>query len=194
MVALIREPPATTGRRAAISLRSSHDEVDVSAIARERGRRRAPPGGRLLVARSRSRRSSSSSAASSRCATHAARALRPVGVVLVDKPAGPVVLRARRRAAPPHAARGPVTRARSTRSRPGCCVAAAPARRPGSRRASSGSTSATSPTSTSRRRRRPATRKARCSSSTSRRRRTSSTPRSRACAARSSCRSRPPRR
>jgi phosphoesterase RecJ-like protein len=36
-VALIREPPRDEGPTRRISLRSSHDEVDVSAIARERG-------------------------------------------------------------------------------------------------------------------------------------------------------------
>jgi len=37
MVALIREPPRDDGPARRISLRSSHDEIDVSAIARERG-------------------------------------------------------------------------------------------------------------------------------------------------------------
>ncbi len=37
MVALIREPPRDGGPARRISLRSSHDEVDVSAIAREAG-------------------------------------------------------------------------------------------------------------------------------------------------------------
>jgi phosphoesterase RecJ-like protein len=37
MVALIREPPRDEGPTRRISLRSSHDEVDVSAIARQRG-------------------------------------------------------------------------------------------------------------------------------------------------------------
>jgi bifunctional oligoribonuclease and PAP phosphatase NrnA len=37
MVALIREPPRSDGPARRISLRSSHDEVDVSAIAREAG-------------------------------------------------------------------------------------------------------------------------------------------------------------
>jgi phosphoesterase RecJ-like protein len=37
MVALIREPPRNEGPARRISLRSSHDEVDVSAIAREAG-------------------------------------------------------------------------------------------------------------------------------------------------------------
>jgi phosphoesterase RecJ-like protein len=36
-VALIREPPSGDGAARRVSLRSSHDEVDVSAIARERG-------------------------------------------------------------------------------------------------------------------------------------------------------------
>jgi phosphoesterase RecJ-like protein len=37
MVALVREPPRDDGPKHRISLRSSHDEVDVSAIARQRG-------------------------------------------------------------------------------------------------------------------------------------------------------------
>ena len=37
MVALIREPPRADGPARRISLRSSHDEVDVSAVAREMG-------------------------------------------------------------------------------------------------------------------------------------------------------------
>jgi phosphoesterase RecJ-like protein len=37
MVALIREPPRDEGPARRISLRSSHDEVDVSAVAREMG-------------------------------------------------------------------------------------------------------------------------------------------------------------
>ena len=37
MVALIREPPRDDGPVCRISLRSSHDEIDVSAVARERG-------------------------------------------------------------------------------------------------------------------------------------------------------------
>ena len=37
MVALVREPPRDDGPTHRISLRSSHDEVDVSAIARQRG-------------------------------------------------------------------------------------------------------------------------------------------------------------
>jgi phosphoesterase RecJ-like protein len=36
-VALIREPPRNEGPTRRISLRSSHDEVDVSAIARQVG-------------------------------------------------------------------------------------------------------------------------------------------------------------
>ena len=37
MVALIREPPRNEGPARRISLRSSHDEVDVSAVARAAG-------------------------------------------------------------------------------------------------------------------------------------------------------------
>jgi phosphoesterase RecJ-like protein len=36
MVALIREPPRDEGPTRRVSLRSSHDEIDVSAIARKR--------------------------------------------------------------------------------------------------------------------------------------------------------------
>ena len=60
MVALIREPPRDEGPARRISLRSSHDEVDVSAIARKRGRRRSPPGGGVLVRGADRARSSSS--------------------------------------------------------------------------------------------------------------------------------------
>ena len=49
MVALIREPPRQDGPTRRISLRSSHDEVDVSAIARLEGGGGTPPGRRLLV-------------------------------------------------------------------------------------------------------------------------------------------------
>ena len=103
MVALIREPPRDDGPARRISLRSSHDEVDVSAIARSVGRRRAPAGGRLLV-RGVDRRDRRLPAPPVRAGDACRRErLRPVGVALVDKPAGPVVVRARRRAAPPHA-------------------------------------------------------------------------------------------
>ena len=94
LAALIREPPTEGGAEHRISLRSSKDEIDVSAIARKSGGggHRQAAGSR---ARIRSRRSSSSSAASSsqRLPTRGPpmppRASRPVGIALVDKPAGP---------------------------------------------------------------------------------------------------------
>ena len=102
MVALIREPPRDEGPRAAISLRSSHDEVDVSAIARQGG-----GGGHRQAAgfssdAIRSGRSSSSFTASSSSRRCRRAALNPVGMPsLVDKPAGPssfaLVARLRRR-------------------------------------------------------------------------------------------------
>ena len=48
MAVLIREPPRDDGPTRRVSLRASVDELDVSAIARKSGRRRAPPGGGLL--------------------------------------------------------------------------------------------------------------------------------------------------
>ena len=83
MVALIREPPRNEGPARRISLRSSHDEVDVSAIAAHRaaaGTAR-PPASRRSA---RSTRSSSSSAASScwrRRATVPPRARRARGIM-----------------------------------------------------------------------------------------------------------------
>ena len=112
MVALIREPPRDEGPARRISLRSSHDEVDVSAIARKAG---AAATGRPRASRpsGRSARSSTSSAASSslgrRHGARCRRALRPVGIALVDKPAGPssfaivATLRRRTRARTGHA-------------------------------------------------------------------------------------------
>ncbi len=50
------------------------------------------------------------------------RALEPAGIILVDKPAGPVVVRDRQRASGAGSGRARGTPARSTRSRPGCCV------------------------------------------------------------------------
>ena len=101
---------------------------------------------------SRSRRSSSSSAASSPMPP---RALRPSGLILVDKPAGPVVVPGDRGDPSPHrCAHRPRRHARPVRDR-------APARAlgrgdPARARGSSVSTSGTSPTSTCARARRPA--------------------------------------
>ena len=92
MVALIREPPRDDGPTHRVSLRSSHDEVDVSAIAREaRAAAAIAQAAGFSSERADRARSSSSSAASSRRRRHdaAAGARRPVGIALVDKPAGP---------------------------------------------------------------------------------------------------------
>ena len=61
LAVLIREPPRDDGPVHRVSLRSSIDELDVSAIARTLRRRRASPGRRLLERRvdRRDRRSSS---------------------------------------------------------------------------------------------------------------------------------------
>ena len=95
LVALIREPPTRPGGPThRISLRSSSDEIDVSAIARQVGRRRPRQaagfsserldrGDRRVHpprVRRRDRRPGSSMPP---------RAASPVGIVLVDKPAGP---------------------------------------------------------------------------------------------------------
>ena len=92
MVALIREPPRNEGPARRISLRSSHDEVDVSAIARASG-----GGGHRQAAGFSSERSIDEIidfirrefALATQGDGAAAESLRPVGVALVDKPAGP---------------------------------------------------------------------------------------------------------
>ena len=136
---------ARRGPTRRIRLRSNHDELDVSAIARASGRRRPPAGGGLLERATRSTRSSSSSAASSpprRRGDGAAARARAGGLVLVDKPAGPssfaIVAELRRRTG---ARTGPRRHARPVRDRAAasCC----PARQRGWRHASSASTSAT---------------------------------------------------
>ena len=131
MVALIREPPRQEGPARRISLRSSRDEVDVSAIARREaaaGTARRP-GSRP---RSRSPRSSTSSTASSpaRSATvrrsdAAAQWFRarssPSASHWSTSPPGRRRSRSSRRCGGgPGRARA--TRERSIRSRPGCCV------------------------------------------------------------------------
>ena len=162
MVALIREPPRDDGPARRISLRSSHDEVDVSAIARSGGRRWPPAGCRVLAPTLGSTRSSSSSAASSRSSRADKRAPSVERLPACpastqsgrDRPgrqAGRAVLLRDRGDAPRGGrGRGPAMPGRSTRS-PRACWSCCPARQRGSHRASSGSTSDTSPTSTSRR-------------------------------------------
>ena len=109
MVALIREPPRDDGPARRISLRSSHDEVDVSAIARESG-----GGGHRQAAGFSSealdRRDHRLPPPPVRARdAMPPRALSPVGVALVDKPAGPssfalvAALRRRTRARTGHA-------------------------------------------------------------------------------------------
>ena len=112
MVALIREPPRNEGPTRRISLRSSHDEVDVSAIARAAG-----GGGHRQAAGFSSERPIAEIIDFIRrefvLATQRRRmpprALTPVGVALVDKPAGPssfaivAALRRRTRARTGHA-------------------------------------------------------------------------------------------
>ena len=130
LAALIREPPRGGSPARKVSLRSSVDEIDVSAIARKSGRGRPPPGGRVLERPLDRRDHRSSSSAEFVAPARARRArpewrliprgLDPTGVILVDKPAGPDVVRDRRRDAPRARERGPATPARSIRSRPGC--------------------------------------------------------------------------
>ena len=119
MVALIREPPRDEGPARRVSLRSSHDEVDVSAIAR---RRAAAATARLPASRPRRRstRSSSSCAASSCTATRCrlGRLDRSGSRWSTSRP-GRRRSRSSRRCAGGRA-RAPATPARSTRSRPGC--------------------------------------------------------------------------
>src|SRR5213083_414891 len=86
MAALIREPPRSDGPKRRISLRSSNDELDVSAIARKAGggdtaRRRAS-----RATHPSTRSPTSSSASFSRVPP---RGRNPSGLFLVDKPAGP---------------------------------------------------------------------------------------------------------
>ena len=125
--ALIREPPARPAARRTASRSARAATRSTSPRSRAARRRRPPAGGGLLERATRSRRSSTSSAASSsprqrRASPMPPRARRPVGVALVDKPAGPSSFALVAGASPPHAARAPGTRARSTRSRPGLLV------------------------------------------------------------------------
>ena len=92
MVALIREPPRDEGPARRISLRSSRDEVDVSAIARERG-----GGGHRQAAGFSSEESIAEIVdvpaprvrRVSRLTACRRGRFEPVGIALVDKPPGP---------------------------------------------------------------------------------------------------------
>ena len=117
------DPRAAARRRRPtrrISLRSSHDELDVSAIARQARRGRPPQAAGFSSEESVDeiiefiRREF----ASLHGRAVPPRARRPVGIALVDKPAGPssFAIVAACAAGP---VRGPGTRGRSTRSRPG---------------------------------------------------------------------------
>ena len=180
LAALIREPPRDGSPARKISLRSSTDRVDVSAIARSVRTAAATarrPGSR---ATSRSTRSPPSSSPSSR----PCRPRRPErGAATRGDSQGPradrrdprrqagravVVRRARRVCARERAPR-PGTPARSTRSRPGSCFCC-PVGQLRWPHASSACPSATSRTSISRGARRPAIPRARRSRRTSRRR------------------------
>ena len=88
-----------------MSLRASHDELDVSAIARKAG-----GGGHRQAAGFSSDASVEEITdvhPAREFARAAARRLSPSGLVLVDKPAGPVVVRDRRAACAGAPARGP---------------------------------------------------------------------------------------
>ena len=85
---LIREPPRSDGPTRRVSLRSSTDEIDVSAIARKSA---AAATGRRPASRAscRSRRSPTSSAANTSRSASSRGRLSPPASSLVDKPAGP---------------------------------------------------------------------------------------------------------
>ena len=128
MAVLIREPPRGDGpRTGACRCARALDELDVSAIARAlraaagTGRR---PGSRATTSIEEItefivREFVAATAAAPRACRRAR--LSRAGIVLVDKPAGPVVVRDRRTACAGARERGPATPGRSTRSRPGCC-------------------------------------------------------------------------
>ena len=157
LVALIREPADRRRAEAPRSRLRSLERRDRRLGDRAQVGRRGPrPGGRVLQRALDLRRSSSSSAASSsqppaRPRDVIPRAASPVGIVLVDKPAGPsshaLVEELRRRTG---ARTGPRRDARPVRDRAAafCC----PVRQLSWLHASSGWTSATSRTSTSPRR------------------------------------------
>ena len=138
MAAVIREPPEPPDAKRRVSLRASHDELDVSAIARARGGGGPPPGGRLLERR----------------VGRGDRGVHPGGVrsclrARLGRPASCSSTSRRGRRRSPSSSgsatareRGRAMRERSTRSRPGSCSCCS-ARRRGSRSTSSGSTSAT---------------------------------------------------
>ena len=114
----VREPPVPDGPRAACRCARRATRFDVSAIARQRS-----GGGHKRAAGFSSDESIEEIIEFVRARVRAMppRALEPRGLILVDKPAGPVVVPGDRRDPPPDRARGPATRARSTRSRPGSC-------------------------------------------------------------------------
>ena len=171
--ALIREPPRDGGPARKVSLRSSVDEVDVSAIARKSG-----GGGHREAAGFSSDLSVDeitdfivrevtaqvgSAAEANEC--RPARSTRAGSSSSTSPPARRRSRSSRRSDARPGL--GPGTQGRSTRSRPACSSSSL-ARRRGSRGSSSACRSATRPRSTSRRARRPATSRASGSTSTSR--------------------------
>ena len=186
MVALIRSRRATTARRGASRCARATTRW---MSPRSPARRAAAATARRQASRPkrRSTRSSTSCAASTCRRRMPPRALKPVGVALVDKPAGPssfalvAALRRRTRARTGHAGTLDPFATGLLLLLSGAAT--------GLHRASSGSTSATSPTSTSGRRPRRVIRRAR-SSRTRAAAPASWTTRSPRCAARSSCRSR----
>ena len=143
---------APAGPTHRVSLRSSRDEIDVSAIARHSQRRRPPAGGGVLErgldrGDHRLHPPRSSSPRQPRASPMPPRASRPVGVALVDKPAGPssfaLVAALRRRTGARTGHTGTLDPFAT-----GLLVLLSGAGDDDSRRASSGWTSATSPRST----------------------------------------------
>ena len=139
MAAVIREPPEPPDAKRRVSLRASHDELDVSAIARARGGWRASSGGGVLERRDRGGDRGVHPGRIRSCLR--ARLGRRVSFSWTSR-------RGRRRSQSSSSyeierARAPAMREPWTRSQPGCCSCCS-ARRLVSRSTSSGSTSATS--------------------------------------------------